>query len=139
MSNKNEATMEKAKEALKNVELVEQKKGAVLVEESWKISESELLRICWKKDGSLHTYLASLGKFLKSVEEVVVSEVENSEEMVFSLTKRKAADVLNLMSSNGTNSLEKLKTAPQKVQVQDVPFSRTSLVLCSRRIPRYLN
>merc|ERR1719186_1633018 len=82
------------------------------------LSEAELLRICWKDCKSLAEYRNSLCKFLGLMQDVTVTEMDNSKEVLFKFpSKKKLLKVLRMMSKKGTNSLEKLKVAMPRVEL----------------------
>merc|ERR1719186_1882501 len=82
------------------------------------LSETELLRICWKDDKSLAEYRNSLCKFLGLMQDVTVTEMDYSKEVLFKFpSKKKLLKVLRTMSKKGTNSLEKLKVAVPRVEL----------------------
>merc|ERR1719186_934925 len=98
------------------------------------VSESELLRICWKEEGSLSSYLKNLCKFLGMVQDVVATELENSKDILFKFPSKKLEIVLKKLGMDQTNSLKKLKTAPPKIEVQSSRFfkSKFGLVLLEK-------
>eukprot|EP00092_Neocalanus_flemingeri_P015933 GFUD01017250.1.p1 GENE.GFUD01017250.1~~GFUD01017250.1.p1 ORF type:complete len:1654 (+),score=467.45 GFUD01017250.1:121-5082(+) len=86
---------------------------------SAQVSESELLRICWKEKGSLSGYLKNLCKFFGLVQDVVVTESGDSKDILFKFpSKKKLEEVLQTLCSEETNSSEKLKKASPKVKLQ---------------------
>merc|ERR1719186_454299 len=93
------------------------------------VSESELLRICWKEEGSISSYLNNLCKFLSMMQDVVVTETENSKDILFKFPTKKLDIVLKMMGKDVTNSFKKLKTASPKVEVQGSKFFKNKFGL----------
>merc|ERR1719186_1922874 len=100
------------------------------------LSEAELLRICWKDCKSLAEYRNSLCKFLGLMQDVTVTEMDSSKEVLFKFpSKKKLLKVLRMMSKKGTNSLEKLKVAVPRVELIACKFfqKKYGLVLADKK------